>query len=147
MGLLAALAVGLWFVPPLFRTDFTVARLSNALDNEAWGKEQAVKEWLKAEGMPTELPEDFDFALNTFHGTERVGEHTLPVVVFRAGTDECRVFVLKKDRFAIPPGGLDAYEGSKFQVRAVDAGGWVFVIARPGGVPLETFLNPVRPAV
>lgn len=121
-------------------------QFGNPLDRERWNKEQAVSEWLAKEGLPTDLPEPFEYGYHLFHGTGPVGDLTLPCVVFHNGQDTCRVYIVRESAVKTPAGGWTDVTGSQFNIKTHKRGGWVYVIAYTSQT-LDPFLKQVSPAV
>lgn len=66
----------------------------------AQANETAVRDWLKAEDLPTELPADFDYGLLVSYGWEEVQGRKVPVVLFR-GRDHgfAKVYAFRSTQF------------------------------------------------
>ena len=79
------LAVGVGFgIASATRPRFDVDRLAQAEEQTAANPRQAVRDWLRAQDLPGDLPLSFNYQLLVTFGTERVQGRDVPVVVFRA---------------------------------------------------------------
>lgn len=142
------LAVAVWVLPLFTKQPFTTDEFSRTLDLGGLNKQQAVAAWLKSEGLPEKLPDEFEYGYHAFHGTETLNGRKVPVVVFQNGQHQCRVYVLRRDRVDVPadPQALAPTAGSRFTVKAVQDGEWLFVIAYTSDT-LDPFLRQAAPAV
>jgi hypothetical protein len=120
-----------------------------AFRSDVTGRESEVKSWLAANGLPTTLPDDFDFALCTSHGFGDVQGRSAPVLLFqdpKNPTGFAKVFILSDTKFDVKATAERA--GSSF-VTAVkvpggaQAPGVTFLILHTG--ELNRFLRPVQP--
>lgn len=68
----------------------------------AQANETAVRDWLRAEDLPTELPEPFDYGLLVSYGWEEVQGRKVPVVLFR-GRDHgfAKVYAFRSSQFSL----------------------------------------------
>jgi len=66
----------------------------------AQANETAVRDWLRAEDLPTDLPEPFDYGLLVSYGWEEVQGRKVPVVLFR-GRDHgfAKVYAFRSTQF------------------------------------------------
>jgi hypothetical protein len=147
--IVAGLVGGVWWANrPAFNTDDVAARLDQVADNP----ERAVREWLDAEGLPTDLPLEFDFRHHVFHGKERRFGRDVPVIVFqtwRPGSDRpdtARLYLVPRASFNL----RDLHDGqsSFFTAHAIRAdreGGRVTFVVVYSGPNLDPFLKPAKP--
>lgn len=63
--------------------------------------EQKVRDWLRAEGLPSDLPEPFDYRLHLSHHWETVQGRKVPVVLFREnnGPGFAKVYIFRSTQY------------------------------------------------
>ncbi len=146
-GLAATVAVGLiaWGVFETTKPTLTSELASNLLENERLTKEQSVNAWLKSKGLPAELPEPFEYGTHAVHGTGPLGTLNVPFVLFQTDRGQCRVYILKEDAVRTPPGGWKDAFGSEYNIKVVERGGYVYLIAVSSTTTLEAFLKAAAP--
>jgi hypothetical protein len=120
-----------------------------AYRNDVTGREQEVKSWLAANGLPAALPYDFDFALCTGPGYADVQGRTAPVLLFqdpKNPTGFAKVYFLTDTKFDLK-NTADRAESSFVTALKVPGGpqapGYTFLILHSG--ELGRFLRPVQP--
>lgn len=108
VGTAACVAITLGLVYGVFRAyrpafDFDALTLKEDIERD--DPEAAVREWLTAERLPTDLPLDLDFGKHVFHGKERVAGRDVPVIVFQTWQKDdprpitAKLFLLRGDQF------------------------------------------------
>ena len=129
-----------------------------AVDSEAVGAdynaraefpEQSVRSWLTAQGLPAELPYDFDYRTYVVHGTRAVAGRDAPVVVFQTWLpnnpnrpDTVEVYVLRESRFDLTSPDLrNTHVSPRANVEVVRGRGVVYVIVFTSE-RLDPFLLP-----
>lgn len=140
-----AVAVGVGGYDQLTRPTVSSGRLAAEWEQEADFPDQKLAEWMKGQGLPASLPAPFDYRHVIEYGRKPVAGREVPVVLFqnrRHGPDVCRVYVLPDRRFRF--GSLDDFTGSQVTVKAVRAGGVVYVFAYTGD-SLAPFLRRQEP--
>ncbi len=115
------------------------------LEDERLLKEQRVHDWLKAEGLPADLPAPFEFGNHAVHGTGPLGTMNVPFVLFQNERGQCRVYILRKDSVRTPAGGWKDAFGSEFNIKAFQRGEYVYLIAVSTSTTLEAFLKAPAP--
>ncbi|MCU0702493.1 MAG: hypothetical protein MUF18_00690 [Fimbriiglobus sp.] len=148
-GLAACLALGTGFGAWSYfaRPELDADRTTQWLENERMARQQAVGEWLTAQGLPPDLPEPFEFGYHDFHGTGPLGSAELPCVVFRHDRGQCRVYVLHSGAVRLPTGRWGDVTGSEFTHRTIERNGVTYLIAVSTGTTLETFLRRTPAAI
>ncbi len=90
-----------WSLRPTFHVEDLTMRESIALEDP----ERSVREWLKAEKLPGDLPLDFDFRNHVFHGKELVYGREVPVIVFQTWLpgqqrpDRAKLYLVSSEQF------------------------------------------------
>ena len=109
---------------------------------QAQTNENDVRRWLKAEGLPEELPENFDFSLVLSYHWEEVQGRKVPVILFR-GRDQgfAKVYAFRETQFNLK--GMKHAQNSTCQAIVYETNrrpGLTFVVVFTGR-DLEPFLK------
>jgi Putative zinc-finger len=124
-------AVGLYqhFSRPTLSSDRVAAEIERAADFP----DQALAGWLRGQGLPEALPEEFDPRHVVEFGRRPLLGREVPVVVFqnrRHGPDTCKVYIVRDGQFRL--GELPDFTGSQVSVTHVRRDGLVYLIAYTG---------------
>ena len=146
-GLAAAVVVGLgaWGVFESTKPPLTTAIAIGHLEDERLMKERHVREWLVSEGVPADLPKEFDFRQHSAHGTGPLGPMKVPFVLFQNDRGQCRVYIFRRDAVRTPPGEWKDVFGSEYNLNAVERDGYVYLIAVSTSTTLDAFLKAPAP--
>ena len=153
-GIAATVLVALGIVYGVFvtlRPTFHVDDLTVREDAVRDDPERAVRDWLLAANLPTDLPLDLDFRNHVFHGTERVQDRDVPVVMFqihRPGQrpDVAKLYLVRRAQFNL--GQLKDSQSSFFSgkvVRPSESQPGVVYVVLYTTESLTPFQNPPRP--
>jgi hypothetical protein len=147
VGLAALVVIGLgsWAVVESTKPPLTTELASNLLENERLTKEQSVSAWLVSEGLPAELPETFEFGNHAAHGTGPLGPMKVPFVLFQNDRGQCRVYIFRKTAVRTSPTELKEVFGSEYNIKAIERGEYVYLIAVSTGTTLDAFLKAAPP--
>jgi hypothetical protein len=146
---LAALAASLFLVMGLVFGFFSASRPRLDVGAMAWDQSEqfqnpdvAIRNWLSAEHLPTDLPLPFNTALFVAHGYERVQGKEVPVIVFgnppgSTGNEFAKLYFFRTNgEFRIDPEKLHDFEASNTSAKVLrdqpHAPGVVFVIIHTG---------------
>lgn len=153
-GIAATVLISLGLIYGVFvtlRPTFHLDDLTMREDSVRDDPERAVRDWLLAEKLPTDLPLDFDFRNHVFHGKERVRDRDVPVIMFqipRPGQrpDVAKLYLVRREQFNL--GQLKDAQSSFFAgkvVRTSDAHPGVVYVVLYTSESLTPFQNPPRP--
>jgi hypothetical protein len=140
-----AVALATSLTAHLLRPPLSAEIAGGLLEDERLLKEQRVRDWLKSEGVPGELPEPFDYGQHAVHGVGPLGTMKVPFVMFQNDRGQCRVYVLRASAVRTPAGGWKDAFGSEFNIKAVERGEFVYLIAVSTSTTLDTFLKAPAP--
>lgn len=144
-GLLATVGLAGWGSYVAWnRPNFDSWVIAEATQFEIDQPERVLNDWLSAQGIPQELPEEFDPHLLTFCGWDELQGERVPMIEFRTqpGMGFARVYFLKAGQFSMK----DATETQNSLVtvrlyRHKPTQGWSTVIVHTGN-GLQPFLKP-----
>lgn len=117
-GVLVAVSLtfgGVW----RFRPKLEGYALVSATEQEWEFRQAAVGDWLAKQDLPDELPfpVDFDYRYITFHGKGELRGRDVPVILFQAGGEQARVFIVREGQ--LNTADLVPEEGSLWRLTVV----------------------------
>lgn len=143
-ALAAAVLVGFagysWWTKPTLDS-YTAG---NEFDRQIEYANADVPAWLKARGLPEQLPFDFDFRMPTLTGTAPLHGRDVPVLTLMNGQHVARVFIARESQFHLPPDKLIDAQTSRCKVTVARQGGFVYVVLYTSDT-LDVFLKPPGP--
>jgi len=131
------LALGMAFGFFAQRPSLDTSRMVIALEDQVQNPDTAIREWLVAEKLPTELPAPFDPNLFIDRGYERVNGREVPKLVYapRNGSGFAKVYVLRPGEFRGQE-TLEGFQASNCRAQVFKdlpgAAGYVYVVIHTG---------------
>lgn len=123
-------------------------------DRKAESPELAVSDWLKSQGMPTDLPLDLEYRYYRWLGTEPVAGRNVPVIVFeipqpnRGRPDTLTLYLVRQSDFRMDPmlpGAVGSFSTATV-VKDDRKGSGIVYLARYNTPTLDPFLKRPSPA-